>query len=294
MYAQTTVTLKSLMDNAEMKAKLDKAMSTYPLYEKKSKEEHIPSIVPTRDELNKKILNAYKYREIGFETVGRFLDELEISLNEIMPYYNQMFFSADQDYNLLMNVDYSRTTTTTKQGTSNSTLTGTNTTESTLTDTSETSDSNTSTTSSSLTEETETSNSGTISAKQVESQTPQNVLSVPASSIDNVSYADSVKWDKEENSSTSTSSGSQSGTTTTTDTKTATGSNTQTGSMEGSTSNTASGETSDNEEMIENTKGNFGVMSSQDFILKYRQTIVNIEQQIVNDKRIRELFLLVW
>ena len=102
--AKYTVELKTLMENEEARKMLNKAMSTYPLYSKKSKEEFAPSYIPTREELNSKILNFYKYREIAFETPGRFLDELEVALIEIMPYYNQLFFSADQDYNIIYNV----------------------------------------------------------------------------------------------------------------------------------------------------------------------------------------------
>lgn len=294
MYATTTVTLKSLLDNSETREKIERAMSTYPLYEKKSEEKFIPSFVPTREMLNNKILSYYKYREIGFETIGRFIDELEISLNEIMPYYNQLFYSADQDYNLLMNVDYSRTTNTTKEGTSNSTVNGTTTTDSTLTDKSETKDNSTNTSSGTTTGQEQTTNSGSKNAKQVSSQTPQDALSIPASSIEEVPYADDVKWDKDETTASGTSSTTQSGSSTSTDARTTNVSSEQTGSVEGSTNTTANGSMSDTENRTETTKGNFGVMSSQDFIMKYRQTILNIEQQIINDKRIRELFLLVW
>ena len=91
IYAKYTIVLKTLLDDPETKALIDKAMSTYPLYEKRSEEKYIPSYIPTREQLNKKILDYYKYREIGFETVGRFLTELEVALNEIMPYYNQLY-----------------------------------------------------------------------------------------------------------------------------------------------------------------------------------------------------------
>ena len=75
------------MHNDEAKSKILQAMSTYPLYERKSEQEHIPSYIPTREELNNAILNYYMYREIGFETFGRFLHELKTTMEEIMPYY---------------------------------------------------------------------------------------------------------------------------------------------------------------------------------------------------------------
>lgn len=46
---------------------------------------HDPAYKPT---LEKKIIKHYYYREIGFETVGRFIDRLDTKLNEILPKYN--------------------------------------------------------------------------------------------------------------------------------------------------------------------------------------------------------------
>ena len=48
------------------------------------------------------------------------------------------------------------------------------------------------------------------------------------------------------------------------------------------------------ENSTETTKGNFGVVSAQDLILKYRETIINIEQMIINDERIKELFFTLY
>ena len=93
--AKFTVELKTIMETPELRAKLDLAMATYKMYVPTSKEEFIPSVIPTREELNEKILRYYKYREIGFETIGRFLDELETALIEIMPYYYQLYFSME-------------------------------------------------------------------------------------------------------------------------------------------------------------------------------------------------------
>ena len=64
--AKYTVQLKTLMEQPETAQLLNKALSTYPLYEKKSNEEFIPAYIPTREQLNKKILNFYKYRGAVF------------------------------------------------------------------------------------------------------------------------------------------------------------------------------------------------------------------------------------
>ena len=62
VYGEYTVVLKTLMDDPECMSAINKAMSTYPLYEQRTKGEHIPVYIPTREELNRKILNRYIIR----------------------------------------------------------------------------------------------------------------------------------------------------------------------------------------------------------------------------------------
>ena len=49
-----------------------------------------------KDALEEKIIKHYYYSEIGFETVGRFIDRLDAKLNEIMPKYNIMYKSLSE------------------------------------------------------------------------------------------------------------------------------------------------------------------------------------------------------
>lgn len=231
--ARYTEVLDNLLRNEQTAEAIATAMSKYPLYEtdaNKTKKYGTSYKVPTRAELNNKILSYYRFREIGFETVGRFLFELETALNEIMPYYNQLFYSADQDFNPIYNVDYNKTLARNKTN----------------------ADSGTST----------TSTSSSDNSKSVSSETPQNQLNISSADIDSLDYADNASWNA----------------------------GNQTGSATGSTSSTGQ----ENETTLETTKGNFGVVSAQDLILKYRETILNIEQLIIHDKRIAELFMLIY
>lgn len=252
--AKYTIVLKQLLDDPEARAKIDQALSKYPLYEKKSKEQYKPSYIPTREELNSKILNYYKYREIGFETFGRFLDELETAMQEIMPYYNELFFSADQDYNIIFNVDYQRTTTRKHESESENEA---NTTDKTVAKTT------------TVTEDEAESN-----GKNVRATEPQDLLQIPANGVDSLNYANEADWSK---GTTKTFGETEADT-------------------DSSTTGTAKGTASamEEEETQETTKGNFGVVSSQDLIEKFRSVIINIEQQIINDPRIVELFMLVY
>lgn len=235
--ARYTEVLDNLLRNEEAKHEIDLAMSTYPLYqtdENKTRTYGTSYSVPTRAELNTKILNFYRFREIGQETFGRWLFELETALNEIMPRYNQLFYSADQDFNPIYNVDYKKTTMGSQNANSSTTSSGTD------------------------------SSTNEAYTKSVNSKTPQNSLGISNTGIDNVDYADDASWGK--------SSGGTTGTSNTTGNS----------SSNGSTSS------------VETTKGNFGVVSAQDLIIKYRETILNIEQLIINDPRIAELFMLIY
>lgn len=73
--AKYTTTIKTLIDN-----NFNFGLTSYPIYN----ETH-------RDELNKKILNHYYENEIGFETANLFKFYLNNKMNEIMPYYNELY-----------------------------------------------------------------------------------------------------------------------------------------------------------------------------------------------------------
>lgn len=226
--ARYTEVLYNILNNDSTKELINNALLTYPLYVSHKNYEYmnIPDLIPTRKEINEKLLNHYKYREIGFETVGRFIEELEITMNEIMPYYNQMLYSIDQDFDVIFNVNYERTKNRANETSG----------------------------------EVSTENSLTNTDKNIMSNTPQGELTITANNIDNVNYADNVAWSK----NTSDSSGSSS-----------------------STGN-------ENEVTTETVRGNYGTVSAQELILKYRETIINIVDMIINDRKIKDLFMNVY
>lgn len=58
-----------------------------------------------RVKLEQKILRHYYTREIGFETVGLWRLKLQTAMCEIMPYYNELYKSALFEYNPLYDTD---------------------------------------------------------------------------------------------------------------------------------------------------------------------------------------------
>ena len=63
-----------------------------------------------------KIIRHYYLREIGFETYGIFKLKLNDKLNEIMPYYNQLYKSELLKFNPLYDVDVQTTANTADEG----------------------------------------------------------------------------------------------------------------------------------------------------------------------------------
>ena len=129
-----------------------------------------------RNVLETKILRHYYTREIGLETVGLWKLKLETKLNEIMPYYNQLYKSELLEFNPFYDVDLTRDhkltreETATQKGTVNTTE-DSNTNESTTQDT--TSDSTINNTTGSTSEENAT---GTKTHYDKYSDTPQGSL----------------------------------------------------------------------------------------------------------------------
>lgn len=70
-----------------------------------------------RAEFEKKILRHYYTREICSETVGLWKLWLETRLNDIMPFYNELYKTTVLEFNPLYDVDYTTTSGTENNGT---------------------------------------------------------------------------------------------------------------------------------------------------------------------------------
>ena len=60
----------------------------------------------TKDKLAKKIVDHYYMHEIGFETIGLFIHEVEDFMEELMEEYLPLIYSSAIQYDPLVNVDY--------------------------------------------------------------------------------------------------------------------------------------------------------------------------------------------
>lgn len=85
------------------------ALAEYPIYDSSH-----------RADLNGKIYNRFRFREIGLETAALFAHYFRTTLLEIMPYYNEMYRTAAMDYDIFTDADYTETTEGTTDTTSSS------------------------------------------------------------------------------------------------------------------------------------------------------------------------------
>lgn len=102
--AHYTVTIKTLLEN-----NFNFGLDTYPIYNE-----------TYRDTLNQKILNHYYENEIGFETAELFKFYLNMRMNEIMPYYNELYKAQEKALeNLFDNVNLKEKANRKNQSTTN-------------------------------------------------------------------------------------------------------------------------------------------------------------------------------
>ena len=87
--SQTTIELRELVESGMC---LFDPVDKYPIWDEKH-----------RKELEKKIVDHYYMRQIGFETPGRFKYELNVRMREIMPRYVKIWKTTQYEYNPIEN-----------------------------------------------------------------------------------------------------------------------------------------------------------------------------------------------
>lgn len=260
-----TMTIRSILDNVENGFPDLLHMSDYPIYS----EDH-------REELNRKICDHYYYREIGFETVSMFYDRLLARLREVMPYYNELYRSADMEFNPLWTDDY--TLTRTEEGTNTATGTSSATTEGTATDTGSGQRNTTTTTR-------DTDNTTTTiddDGKNVVSDTPQAMLD---RDISNPGWASGATLSETDRSEVVDGVRTGSGT------GQETSSNTSTSTTEGTTESETSTSGTVSNEITERRTGRQG-RSAVDLIKEYREQILNVDRMVIAS--LADLFMTIY
>ena len=226
--AKYTITIKTLLDNH-----FDFQMVNYPIFDENY-----------RQTLNNNILYHYYENEIGFETAPLFRFYLNQKLNEIMPYYNELYKAQRKLINenlLLNNVNLTESLTghNTKNDASNGTL--------------NTTSQNTSTSTS--------TNTGSSNSKNLFQDTPQGQIS--NTQIDAQTWATNLTLDSNSTSNSISDNTSTSGTAqnTTKNTLNSTGTN----------------------DYIKTIIGNNGGKFNIDILNDIKNNLMNIDLMIIND-----------
>lgn len=270
--------------------------------------------------LETKILKHFYTREIGLETVGLWKLKLDTKLNEIMPFYNQLYKSELIEFNPMYDVDLTRdhklnkTETTIQKGTEDITALkngnisdNTNVDETTTQDThnesttNNTSETNINNTTGSTSEETA---SATKTQYDKYSDTPQGSLT----NVQNDTYLTNARMisDSDGRTGKTTVNGTDesNGTTTSETTGNETGSNTTevssntrkdietTDSENRNATQTANKDVNSIDDYLEHVKGKNGGVSYSTMLKEFRDTFLNIDMQIINE--LNELFLNLW
>lgn len=227
--------------------------------------------------LETKILKHYFNKEIGMETVGLWKLYLEERMNLIMPYYNQLYETATKNYDYMSDVNSSETYTANKTNkeTADFTLTG-NLTGST-TDIGKDTINSTSKTTDNGSRDSDT----TINNKNLESDLPQ-------ANYANLDYGTNlVESEQTEALHDTTNNVSNFAADSTTDRNNTTNASQDTSQT---TKNIVDGNA--DETYTRTRKGAFGGKSLTELMMEYRQSIINIDNMIINE--LSDLFMLIY
>lgn len=253
----------------------DLGMKNYPIFDESY-----------REHLNNKIVSHYMFQEIGFETPELFKMYLNTRLNEIMPYYNQLYKSEQLKFEPFENVnkttimdrDVIGNLKNVQDSTDNRTYTETK-----NTDTTGEND-GTSDTNGNRTDNTTTENNNL----NITSDTPQDLISFL--DITNDKYASGADRGQSTNNSNLTSIYNENNITHNeahgNEHTTINGTDNKIGNITGNQDNKTA------EDYTMNIKGKSEGETYSEMLLKYRQTFLNIDMQVINE--LQDLFMLIW
>lgn len=233
----------------------------------------IANVTP-KEELETKILRHYYFREIGFETYGQWKFYLQTRMNEIMPYYNQLYQSAVDmaEFNPFEDVNYERKIE--KRGDDKLKNSGTDT-------ISRRNERNGNETNTRTYDDYEVERVPNLNNTRLYSDTPQG--SISRMDVDNNAYLTNATINKDTGKETTTTNG------TITDEKVTTG---LTDVGQDTTTHGKIATTEFNSDVTETVKGKMGNAQYAEVLEKLRKTFINIDMRIIND--LSDLFMNIY
>lgn len=233
-----------------------------------------------RNVLCRKILKHYYTREIGEETVGLWKLRLDTRMNEIMPYYNQLYKSELLEFNPLYDTELTRSGNRTNNSTDKQDVSS----ERKLTGSGETNNENTENSNTTTSANTSTTNSTESTERDLYSDTPQGALN----NVEDEDYLTNArkKLGSESSADTGTSSGTSENETTGSSKSTTTTTNNDTFTSE------QNNNANSTEEYLEKVSGKQGSVSTSKLLMEYRSTFLNIDMQVIEE--LSDLFITLW
>lgn len=233
-----------------------------------------------RVELEQKILRHYYTREIGFETVGLWRLKLQTAMCEIMPYYNELYKSALFEYNPLYDTDINIIHDLINE---NKTELNKNETNKELKNRYENGSSDENYSRNKLDNKTENASTDSNSW-DLYSDTPQGTIQ----NIENNSYLTNAR-NINNNETGNSSAKNESNIKDNRNIKSNVNSNESNNIIKNGVENTIENK---NETYKEKITGKRGSQSYAELILKFRETIINIDLMIINE--LEDLFMGLW
>lgn len=241
-----------------------------------------------RNVLCTKILKHYYTREICEETVGLWKLRLNTRLNEIMPYFNQLYKSELLEFNPFYDVDI--TTKNDGNKTENTRVTESDTEDRTGDGTSnrDVSDSSTTKNSASNAFTNNSNKTNKDTQKDLYSDTPQGSLT----NVDKEAYLTNARKITNDKSETDANTGSENSTDNTEYTDAFTENNTNSYSENTSRSKNGNTNLTSTDAYIQTVKGKNGGASYSKLLDEFRKTFINIDLQIIDN--LNDLFFGLW
>lgn len=230
--------------------------------------------------LETKILRHYYTREIGVETVALWRLKLETKLNEVMPYFNQLYKSELLEFNPFYDVELGTTRNNEHNQLENMTENA-DTTSKSETDTTQTTKDTIADTDSTTIDSTVTRNN---TEKNAYSDTPQGQIS----NVDNYSYL--TNYRNVNNNGSDTTDETNNRTYNRTADRTLTGNFTNNSSSTNEVQNNKNSTSTD--DYIEKVSGKRGTSSYSSMLQEFRETFLNIDMQVIDS--LSDLFMGVW
>ena len=229
-----------------------------------------------RNVLETKILKHYYTREIGLETYGLWKLKLDTKLNEIMPFYNQLYKSTLLEFNPLYEVDYSKTGNRDSSGTRDNTENNSESYDERI-DYNESHD-----------ESTTNSNDGTLT-KGTTTTTTNYYSDTPQGAISNVidgTYLTNATYNVVGNTGSDSTNNNGS----VDSDNNSISNNEKDGSRQGS--KTSNSNLTDTESYLESVRGKMSSKSYSALLMEYRESFINIDMMLIEE--LSDLFFGLW